>query len=35
MWDGDSNKVMALKKCFSANVIIFLTIRKILHRNVT
>lgn len=35
MWHGNSNKVMALKKCFSANVIIFLTARKTLHRNVT
>lgn len=23
MWDGDANKVMALNKCFCANVIIF------------
>lgn len=35
MWDGDSNKVVALKKCFRANVVIFLTARKTLRRNVT
>lgn len=28
MWDGDSNKVMALKKCFHANVIIFWLLEK-------